>query len=329
MTGRAIQVRKPTLPVVQPSIALALGGGGARGIAHILMLEVFDELGLKPKIIAGTSIGAIFGAAYASGLSAKLIRAHAEEVLGSKRFGIARLLISARSEPILKILNILPVRSSLLAPEQLLDLVLPSKFARDFAHLQIPLKIVATDFYAQEQVVIESGSLRSAVAASMALPAIFAPVVRNGDQLLMDGGLVNPLPFDLLHGMADIVVAVDVSGASTGPGKRVQPTAFEALVASSQILQRSIVREKLKALQPDIYVDVDVDAFNVLGFHKFRDILAAAEPAKAHLRRQLQRVLASQTVETLPAVVPSEPPAKPARKRRLPGLKQLTRGRQT
>jgi hypothetical protein len=71
---------------------------------------------------------------------------------------------------------------------------------------------------------------------------------------------------------------------------------------------------------------VDVDAFNVLGFHKFRDILAAAEGAKAQLRRQLQRVLASQTVETLPAVVPAEPPAKPARKRRLPSLKQLTRG---
>jgi NTE family protein len=207
--------------------------------------------------------------------------------------------------------------------------VLPTKFARDFAQLQIPLKIVATDFYAQEQVVIESGPLRTAVAGSMALPAIFTPVVRNGDQLLMDGGLVNPLPFDLLHGLADVVVAVDVSGASMGPGRRTQPTAFEALIASSQILQRSIVREKLKALQPDIYIDVDVDAFNVLGFHKFRDILAAAEPAKQQLRRQLQRVLASQTVETLPALVPSESPAKPPRKRRLPALKQLTRGRQT
>ena len=86
------------------------------------------------------------------------------------------------------------------------------------------------------------------------------------------------------------------------------------------------MREKLKAQQPDIYVDVDVDSFNVLGFHKFRDILAAAEPAQAHLRRQLQRVLASQTVEALPAAVPVEPPAKPPRKRRLPGLKQLTRG---
>ena len=84
---------------VRPTIALALGGGGARGLAHILMLEVFDELGLKPKIIAGTSIGALFGAAYASGLSARLIRAHAEEVL-SQRFDLARHLLAARAEPV-------------------------------------------------------------------------------------------------------------------------------------------------------------------------------------------------------------------------------------
>src|SRR6476661_11298712 len=98
MTSKAIQVRKPTQPTVRPSIALALGGGGARGLAHILMLEVFDELGLKPQVIAGTSIGAVFGAAYASGLSARLIRAHTEETL-SQRFGLTRYLLSARSEP--------------------------------------------------------------------------------------------------------------------------------------------------------------------------------------------------------------------------------------
>jgi NTE family protein len=179
-------------------------------------------------------------------------------------------------------------------------------------------------------VIIDSGPLRSAVAASMALPAIFTPVLRSRGQLLMDGGLVNPLPFDVLNGAADIIIAVDVSGAATGPGKRIQPTAFEALIASSQILQRSIVREKLKAQQPDIYIDVNVDAFNVLDFHKFRDILAAAETAKAQLRRQLQRVLSSQTAETLPAAEATEAPTKPTLKRRLPGLKQLTtRGRRT
>jgi NTE family protein len=290
------------------------------------MLEVFDELGLRPKIIAGTSIGAIFGAAYASGLSARLIRAHTEEAL-SQRFDIVRQLLSARSEPVLKILNILPVRSALLKPEALLELLLPSAVARDFASLQIPLRIVATDYYAQEQAVLTEGSLRTAVAASMALPALFTPVTING-RMLVDGGLVNPLPFDVLNGEADITVAIDVSGAPVMPGKRPHPSAFAALMSSSQIMQRSIVREKLKARQPDIYIDVEVDAFYVLDFHRFKDILAAAGSAKAQLRRQLARVLASQTAETLPAIAGPEPPAHPQqRKRRLPGLERLTRVR--
>jgi NTE family protein len=308
-------------PVRRPSIALALGGGGARGLAHILMLEVLDELGLKPTVIAGTSIGAVFGAAYASGLSARLIRAHTEEVL-SQRFGFAQALLAARSEPVLKLLNFLPVRSSLLSPALLLDQVLPSKVAADFAGLVIPFKAVATDFYAQEQVVIDTGDLRSAVAASIALPALFSGVTR-GDRLLMDGGLVNPLPFDVLEGAADITVAIDVTGSSNGPGKRPQPSALSALVSSSQILQRSIVREKLKAKQPDIYIDVDVDKFHVLEFHRFKEVLAAAQPAKEQLQRQLERVLASEPAETL-ACASGEPPQ---RKHRLAGLKRLTRRR--
>jgi len=324
--GKALQVRTPTLPAIQPSIALALGGGGARGIAHILMLEVFDELGLRPKIIAGTSIGAVFGAAYASGLSAKLVRAYAEEALG-QRFDIVRQLFSARSEPILKFLNFIPIRSALLNPVSVLELMLPSKIARDFAELEIPLRLVATDFYAQEQVVFAHGSLRTAIAASMALPALFTPVTVDG-RVLMDGGLVNPLPFDLLRGEADITVAVDVSGASTGPGKRPHPSAFSALMSASQIMQRSIVREKLKAHQPDIYIDVEVDEFYVLDFHRYKEILARAAPAKAQLRRQLTRILKSQTVETLPAMPPvATPSPTPGRKRRLPSLEQLSRGR--
>jgi NTE family protein len=323
--GKALAVRKPTLPAVRPTIGLALGGGGARGLAHVLMLEVFDELGIKPRIIAGTSIGAVFGAAYASGLSARLIRAHAEETL-SQRFDIVRQLFSARSEPILKILNILPVRSALLKPDALLELLLPSRIARDFAGLQMPLRVVATDFYGQEQVVLQEGPLRQAVAASMALPALFSPVTIDG-RLLMDGGLVNPLPFDVINGEADITVAIDVSGAPVGPGKHSQPSAFAALMSSTQILQRSIVREKLKARQPDIYIDVDVDEFYVLDFHRFKQVLAASAPAKAQLKRQLERVLASHTAEMLPAEEGPQPTAHQPRKRRLPSLKRLTQAR--
>ena len=308
----------------RPSIALALGGGGARGLAHILMLEVLDDLGLRPTVIAGTSIGAIFGAAYASGLSARLIRAHTEEVLG-QRYSFAQALLAARAEPVLKLLNFLPVRSSLLSPELLLDQMLPSKVAKDFAGLVIPFKAVATDFYAQEQVVIDSGDLRSAVAASIALPALFSGVMRE-NRLLMDGGLVNPLPFDVLEAAADITVAVDVTGATGGPRKRLQPSPLAALVSSSQILQRSIVREKLKASQPDIYIDVDVDKFHVLEFHRFKEVLGAAQPAKEQLQRQLERVLASEPAQTLACDAEGETPR---RRYRLAGLRRLTRRRPT
>jgi NTE family protein len=327
MTGKALHPHKTQAPAAPPpSIALALGGGGARGLAHILMLEVFDDLGLKPKIIAGTSIGAVFGAAYASGLSGRLIRAHTEEML-SQRVGFIRSLLSARSEPVSRFLSVFPLRSSLLKPEMLLDLLLPSKVARDFAHLALPLRVVATDFYAQEQVVITQGNLRAAVAASLALPALFTPVTREG-RVLMDGGLVNPLPFDVIAGEADISVAIDVSGASTGPGKHPHPSVLNALMTSSQILQRSIVREKLKARQPDIYIDVEVDEFQLLDFHRYKQVLDSAASARDQLKRQLERVLTSQAAETLPAVLPEEAPP-PRMRKRLAALKRLARRRPT
>lgn len=309
----ALAVRRANLPALRPSIGLALGGGGARGLAHILMLEVFDELGLKPTIIAGTSIGALFGAAYASGLAAKDIRTLTEKALSS-RFDLARLLLSARAEPILRLLHILPIRHALLSPETVLKTVLPKGMPSDFSQLPIPLRVLATDFYAQEQLVIERGPLLSAVAASIALPAIFSPVVREG-HVLMDGGLVNPLPFDILRGEADLIVAVDVSGASTGPGRHPTPSAFDAVVSSSQILQRTIVREKLKAQQPDIYIDVEVDEYSVLDFHRFEKILSASIPAQDKLRRQLRRVLSSQPAETLPLATPTGTPARKIRVR--------------
>jgi NTE family protein len=321
-----LEQRQTNLPAPTTSIALALGGGGARGLAHILMLEAFDELGLRPKVIAGTSIGALYGAAYASGMSAKLMRAHTEETLG-QRFDLMRQILSARAEPILKVLHILPVRAALLSADALLDFILPSKVALSFDALQIPLKIVATDFYAQEAAIFTNGPLRPAMAASMALPAIFTPVIIEG-RVLVDGGLVNPLPFDLLKGEADITVAIDVSGAARGPGKRPKPSAIEVLMASSQILQRSIVREKLQATQPDIYIDVAVDAFTVLDFLRFRDVLKAAIPAKEQLKRQLGRVLSAQTLPSIPPSAPAarDSTAKPPRKR-LASLKRLARPR--
>jgi NTE family protein len=275
-----------------PSIGLVLGGGGARGLAHILMLEVFDELGIKPKIIAGTSIGALYGVAYAAGLSAREIRSHTEDML-TKRIGLVRDLFAARvrMQGNGRFWDFVSARSAFLAPAALLDLVLPKGVPQTFEELAIPLRVVASDFYALEAAVFSTGPLRPAVAASMALPVIFEPVLIDGRSLI-DGGLTNPLPFDLIAGEADILVAIDVSGTTVPSPSRPRPTAIEALFASSFLFERSIVREKLKARRPDIYIDAGTGRYQALEFLKVRDILAAAEPAKAQLREKLERVLA-------------------------------------
>lgn len=284
--GRSL-IRKPT-------IALALGGGGARGLAHIALLEVLDERGLKPCRIAGTSIGAIIGAAYASGMTASQIRAHAEAVLG-QRFDLMRQVFSARATPVQRVLSLVQLRSEVLRPEVLLRLLMPTRLKRDFSDLDIPLRIVTTDIHSYRQVVFEEGPLLPAVAASIAIPALFTPVACGG-KLLLDGGLVNPLPFDQIEGCADITIAIDVSGTAGAAEIQRKPTALEALVVASQILQHSIVREKLVNIRPDIYIDTPVNRFGILEFNKHKEILAAAEPAKEQLRRQLDRIMGAVTV---------------------------------
>ena len=288
----------PHVPAKTPSIGLALGGGGARGLAHIVMLEAFDELGIKPKIIAGTSIGAIFGAAYASGLSAREIRSHTEEVL-SQRLALLRDLFAARAQPLQKLLNLFSAPSAVFNADALLNLVMPPGTKTAFADLEIPLKIVASDFYDQEQAIFTEGPLLSAVAASMALPAVFEPVIFNG-RAMIDGGLTNPLPFDLLAQDCDIVVAIDVSGSPMPNPNRDHPSALEALFASAFLFERTIVREKLKSSQPDILINAGTGQYQALEFLKYAGILAAAEPAKERLKIQLARVLSVETLAQLP-----------------------------
>lgn len=283
----------------QPTLGVALGGGGARGLAHIVMLEAFDELGLRPSIIAGTSIGAIVGAAYASGIPAATLRAHARDIL-TQRFGLVRELFTQR--PLHRLRDLFPGTSALFEAQTLLDIIMPKATAPDFESLAIPLKIVASDFYDQEQQIFESGNLRTAVAASMALPAVFQPVVVDG-KAYIDGGLTNPLPFDILFGKADIIIAIDVSGAPVPDPRRPYPSAIDALIASAFLFERTIVREKLKSQQPDILVPSGTSRFQMMDLLKVNEIMAAAEPAKERLKAQLQRVLA---VETLAVVPPSQ-----------------------
>lgn len=289
MTADASPPAAEPMPARTPTVALALGGGGARGLAHIHVLEVLDEFGIRPTVIAGTSIGAVFGAAYASGLTGSQIRAYALEAL-SRRFDLVRQLFAARSTPVQKVLRLFPIRSALLDPETVLDTLLPGRIAREFDELKIPLKVVATDLGRREAHLIEAGNLRQAIAASIAIPVIFSPV-NIGERTLVDGGLVNPLPFEHVIGSADITIAIDVSGVSGVAELGPRPTALEVAVQSLQILEKSITREKLRSVRPDIYIDVDVDRFGALEFWKPAEILAASEPIRDAFRSELKRTL--------------------------------------
>jgi NTE family protein len=270
-----------------PTIALALGAGGARGLAHIAVLEAFDELGIKPVAVAGASIGAMIGAAHAAGMSASAIRTHALDVLRD-RATLMGSLLGARAGRLADVLTGFGNPFQIDA-EKFLDRLWPEMVPDRFEDLQVPFTVVATDYDGRSEAVFNAGPLLPAVAGSIAIPGLVRPV-RHGGRVLVDGGAVNPLPFDHLIGRADILVAVDVTGGP-GPHASRAPSGFEVMFGTLQIMQGAIVAAKLKIYRPEIVVRPVVDRFRVLEFFDARAILSAAEPVKDELKRELERHL--------------------------------------
>jgi NTE family protein len=266
-----------------PTLALALGGGGARGLSHILILEALDEMGVRPTAIAGTSIGALVGAAYASGMSAADIRAHCADLF-QKRTELVRRFLKRWDGKLVDLWG--SVAPPISAADRLLKALMPHELAHSFAELKIPLIVVTTDFYAQDQQIIEEGPLIPALTASAALPSLMRPIEIDG-RLLIDGGFVNPLPFDLLAGRADVIAAVDVSaGAQEVRGK--SPPFIDTLIGAMQISLRSIIQEKLRAGAPDILIRPNVGPYKVLDFFKFEEILIASADCKDEFKRAVE-----------------------------------------
>jgi NTE family protein len=274
-----------TPPRGGPRIGLALGGGAAHGFAHIPVLEAFDELGLRPAMITGTSMGAVIGAAYASGMSGAEIRDYALSVF------------HRRSEVLTRLWQVRPRRFSEISfgfgqfdLERVLAAFMPGTMAKAFSDLGLPFRAVATDYYAGHQVVLSEGPLFPAVAASSAVPMLFKPV-RIGGRILIDGGITNPVPFDLLEAV-DIVVAVDVMTEPVGPPERM-PGGIESLFGATSLIMRSMVLEKLRACRPpEIFIRPPaLGGVNVLDFSRAARIIKASEPVKAELKARLEGVL--------------------------------------
>jgi NTE family protein len=268
------------------TFALALGAGGARGLAHIAVVEALDEMGVKPVVIAGSSIGAVIGAGYAAGLSGRAMRRHLI-ALAHDRGEVLRRVMACRAVGWSDILGAGFGNPLVVDGLKFYDAFLADLLPDDFSDLAIPLTAIAADLHAREPVVFTQGPLKPAIAASFAIPGLVRPV--ELDRVLVDGGAVDPLPFGALRGKADVILAVDVSGGSAEA--RGVPDPWESLFATISVMARTIVSEKLNGGAPDLMVRPNIGVFRMLDFFQASAILRAAEPIKAEVKEKLSALL--------------------------------------
>jgi len=271
------------------SVGIAFGAGGARGIAHILMIEALEELNVKPSIISGSSIGAVVGAFYAAGFSAKEMRGILDQLVNPKSDSVFDFW---RKSDIVKLLTMFDpqfIKSGFIKGEKFQKYMKTHLKVSYFEDLKIPLKIVTTDYWKKEEVIFDKGDLIQPIKASYSLPGLFTPVkIKN--RILIDGGAVNPLPFDLIMDKCDITIAIDVTAFKAHNESEIPPT-FDSVFTTYQTMQNSIIKERLKFLRPDIYIRPEIYDVRVFDFAKADLIFKQAHPAKEDLKRQLDNLL--------------------------------------
>lgn len=285
-------------PSTRPKLGLALGGGAARGIAHIGILQWLDEHRVPVDFIAGTSMGGLVGGAYASGLSPEDLRVLMRDAdwdlifLADSPFKYKtfRRKQDAREFPSLIELGLkdgLKLPSGLNAGQgvqSMLDrIAAPYPLLDSFDELPTPFRAVATDLDLADVVVLGGGSLAEAMRATMAIPGMFAPVTLNG-RILVDGGTLNNVPADVARAMgADVVVAVNVSSATDGFAA---PTNFFDVLGRT--MDAMMAMGVAKALQSaDLVITPDLRGFPGTDYRRSEEIAArgyqAAEAAKDQL----------------------------------------------
>jgi len=283
----SVAVRK----IFMKTLGLALGGGGVRGLAHALVLEALDEMGCRPSIIAGTSIGAIMGALYASGMPGRTIREHIQENIISC-LNTWRDILAKRSDLLKMVQTVAFERGpgGAFKPDRFLNFLLAAVHKRTFEELEIPLLVIATDYWKGSEVVLESGELLSALKASMAIPGVFAPVTIGG-RTLLDGGIVNLVPYEQILGRCDVSIAVNVTDMRK-PGKNRTPNAWESVLGSLQIMQEVALSEKMKRCQPDICVHPKITDVSLLAFGKAAQVFRQSAPAIREMKKKITAILA-------------------------------------
>ena len=238
----------------RPQVGVALGGGGARGYAHIGVLQVLQKRKIPIDIVVGTSMGAIIGGAYAVGLDLKLLRKVLAELDLNALLHIPRSTfqevstVAGRiaSEMLFKNTNWRQVEGE--DAKRLLQFFGLFSRGRAFEDLEVKFAVIAADIDTGEEVVIQEGPLAPAIAASATVPGIHQPF-KHGGRFLVDGGIVNKIPADVaLRLGAEVVIAVDVSA----PLSREVTTSIDVLTQAEAITARELVRTKLELTKREL-----------------------------------------------------------------------------
>ncbi len=282
-----------TTDTKRPKIGLVLSGGAAKGFAHIGLLKVLEEAGIRPDYITGASMGSIVGGLYALGLNAKELEQIALsqnwELVLSNKIDLESINIIEKKNFDSHFLSLHYQDGKFLFPQGLIDgqhlslvlarLACSSHFIDDFDDFPIPFRCVAVNLINGEVVVLDKGFLARAQRASMSIPSVFTPVELD-DKLLVDGGVIRNLPAQEVIDMgADIVIGAYAGG--TPANKEDMKTGIDILIQTSFLY--GIADSEEQAQLCDIYVDVAAD-YNAADFDKVQEIIDAGErEARIHL----------------------------------------------
>jgi len=257
------------------SIGLALGSGGARGLVHVSFIQAMDELGIRASVVSGASIGSIIGAFYAAGFS------------GNAMFDLVE---SLGFRELSRMVDLSVLGISGLVKGHRVESFLKEHLPATFEGLKCPLHIIATDYWKSDDVIFRSGSLIEAIRASISIPGIFTPV-QVKDDVFIDGGLSNPVPYDIIRNQCDLLIAIDVSGTMSCSRKNPVPNMFEAIMGTFHIMEMAMMESKMKVFKPDIYVRPVLKNFQIMDFHRKEEILASVTGDVEKFKRQLSRKL--------------------------------------
>jgi NTE family protein len=270
-TAGVITDPPPAIPKKPPKLGLALGGGAARGFAHVGVIQVLEEAGIQPQLVVGTSAGSLVAALYASGKNGAQLQRVAETM----------------EEATLTDWTIPWLSRGMMRGDALARYVSSQTGGRRIEDMRVPLGIVATDLHSGQGMLFQRGDIATAVRASSAVPSVFEPV-RIGGRDYVDGGLVSPVPVRYARQMgADLVVAVDISSAPEG---NKASDMLQILLQTFTIMSKSINGFELK--EADVVVRPALNNVGSAAFNERRRSIEAGRQAMLQALPQLREMLA-------------------------------------